>query len=735
MRCTNQGKNMHRQHSGAVPLRGLFVGFMALILAACGGGGGSGSTASSGDGTGGGGGGGGGTISCLTGGGATSGALGNGLGLLAGAVGGAGALDGAACQASFNTPTNVAIDGNGNIFVADANNQTIRKITPAGVVTTFAGTAGKIGSSDGTGAAARFYLPIGLTVDTGGNLYVVDTSNQNIRKITPAGVVTTLAGSVGQLGSIDGTGAAARFSNPQGIAVDSNGNLFVADSSNHTIRKITQSGVVTTVAGSAGQPGNADGIGTAARFNNPVDIAVDGSGNVYVADTYNDTIRKITPADTVTTLAGSAGQVGSLDGAGAAARFNGPQGVSVDASGNIYVGDTGSNTIREITSAGVVTTMAGTAGQSGWADGMGVGATAAKFYSPAGVTVDVSGNVYVADQFNHTIRKITSAGVVTTFAGASAKDGSTDGTGVAAGFFNPNGIAVDASGNSYVADSNNNTIRKVTPAGVVTTFAGLAGHNGSTDGAVAAARFSIPKGVAVDSSGNLYVADYYNYTIRKITAAGVVTTLAGTAGQAGSVDGAGAAARFYNPAGVAVDSSGNVYVADQGNDTIRKITPAGVVTTIGGIAGSFGTTDGGGNKFGGPAGVAVDSSGNVYVADRGDDTIAKITPSGVITTLAGTSGSAISVDGLGAAARFNNPEGIAVDGSGNVYVADTYNNSIRKITPTGLVTTIVGVAGSFGIQVGPLPGSLALPRGVAITTAGHLVITSNNAVLVAAGTF
>ena len=217
------------------------------------------------------------------------------------------------------------------------------------------------------------------------------------------------------------------------------------------------------------------------------------------------------------------------------------------------------------------------AGSRGSTDGTG---SAARFFGPTGVAVDAAANVYVSDQLNHTIRKITPAAVVSTLAGLAGSPGSTDGTGSAARFFQPLGVAVDAAGNVYVADTNNQTIRKITPAGVVSTLAGLANSQGSTDGTGSAARFFAPTSVAVDAVGDVYVADDSNHTIRKITPAGVVSTLAGLAGSAGSADGTGSAARFFNPFGVAVDAAGNVYVADTGNNSIRKITPAGVVTTF-----------------------------------------------------------------------------------------------------------------------------------------------------------
>ena len=336
------------------------------------------------------------------------------------------------------------------------------------------------------------------------------------------------------------------------------GAIYIADSGNDTIRKVTLGGVVTTFAGSAGVSGGTDGAGSSARFNYPSGGVVDPYGNYYETDLDNNTVRKITPGGTVTTIAGLAGTSGTTDGTGSAARFNGPFGVVMDSSGNLYVSDRLNQTIRKIAPGGIVTTFAGTAGSVGSTDGTG---SAARFNGPAELAIDSSGNLYVPDQSNSTIRKITPGAVVTTLAGSAGVFASKDGTGSAASFNNPSSIAVDGLGNLYVTDNGNATIRKVTQGGVVTTLAGLAGNTGSADGTGSAARFDRPHGITVDDSGNIFETDNFNFTVRKITPLGVVTTIAGSPLVAGSADGTGSSARFNYPAGAAADHGAGVTLA------------------------------------------------------------------------------------------------------------------------------------------------------------------------------
>lgn len=500
-------------------------------------------------------------------------------------------------------------------------------LTETYVVTHFAGTTGGGGFEDGQGSAARFLSMDSVAVDRAGNVYVADTGNHTLRKITRDGIVTTLAGVAGQRGSADGVGSEARFYYPHGIAIGRDGNFYVTDSWNHTIRRVTPRGSVSTLAGLAGTTGNSDGRGREARFNYPFGIAVGRDGNIYVADEQNCTIRKVTKEGAVTTLAGQAGSRGNSDGTGAAARFNEPRGVATDDSGNVYVADTNNRTIRSITPKGLVATLSGAAGSAGSADGaLGV----ARFNHPLGVATDRQGNVYVGDTHNHTVRKIS--------------------------------------------------------RGVVTTIAGEAGIIGSSNGRGGAARFNHPIGLAIDRVGNIFVADYHNHAIRKITPSRIVTTVAGMPAAFGSTDGIGVDARFTKPLTIGIDSASNLYVRENGGQRTRRITPSGIVTTEAGVT-----------ILQDARTEATDGAGNTFRADTKNHTILRIAADGSVSTVAGLAGTFGSSDGIGEAARFNNPSGISIDRAGRIYVADTGNHAIRKLTvalPDG--ATIDAATGKVG---------------------------------------
>ncbi|MDB5145467.1 MAG: hypothetical protein JWQ66_4180, partial [Mucilaginibacter sp.] len=569
--------------------------------------------------------------------------------------------------ASLSGPSSVSFDSSGNLYAltqSSSSNEVV-KISATGIVTVVAGNTGT-GYVNATGTSARFNLPNDLHLDASGNIYVADLYNNAIRKVSPGGVVTTFAGSStpgNTAGYANGTGTAALFNNPNALAIGNGGIIYVADLGNRDIRKITPDGAVTLVAGSPTQAqGYSDGTGTNALFNQPAGLYIDASGTGYIVDMANYDVRKILL--TGYTISGTL-----------------PAGLSFDpATGTISGTPTGTITTRTDT----ITAY----NASGYA-------TTTVTFSPA-VVIPAPNIKYTTSVNNLTAGTpfsisptntggavpATVYGQVTTIAGSMfGSPGYVNATGTAARFNTPKRLVIDASGNFYVGDAGNNAIRKITPAGVVTTFAGsLTGASGFTNATGTAALFNAPGGMAIDAAGNFYVSDYNNNAIRKITPAGVVTTFY-------------SGASTFGPAGLCFDSSGNLIVVAQTLRQILKISPAGVATIIAGSNYGYANGTGTAALFENPTDVKIDASGNMYIADYLNNAIRKITPAGVVTTYAGSDVSGNTggfLDGTGTAAKFNSPTGLAMTPGGVIYVAELANHDIRRIMPDGTVKQIAG---------------------------------------------
>lgn len=594
-----------------------------------------------------------------------------------------GTIDGIGEAARFDNPTGLAIDAAGNLYVADSANATIRKVTPAGVVTTLAGVALRTGRTDGPASSALFNNPRAVAVDPPGNVYVADAGNHAIRRISPAGIVSTMPGT---------------FEFPAALALDVAGNLFVADS--HAIRSITPQGEVRLVAGMPGEPGAIDGPALQARLGSILGLAFDRAGNLYLADFSNATVRKLGVDGMVTTVAGATGQQGWVDGAGSAARFLYPGGIALDAAGNILVSDRRQYGYRRISPAGEVTTLVGSPDWS-----------ISSVEGPHAIAVAPSGSVYLADEVGDTIVVVSVAGQVQSFAGPVPTAGFTqplDGMGAAARF-------------GWIAEM-------VGDGRALHILDGRSLRRAGADGAVLTVAPALPlafphNAMAVDASGTVYVADSYfcprpncappGPPFRRITADGVVTLLA--------------PARSADPypfevtavQGLAVDAGGNLLFGDLVRRVVRRMSPDGTLTTLAGAPTiEPGIRDGTGveARFSSMWRFALDGAGNLYMSDS--NAIRKVSPEGVATTLAGRPYTDFDPggdsDGLGTAASFRNPHGLAVDSRGIVYVADTGNHLVRRVTPAGDVTTVAGTRGQKGFVPGALPGVLDTPRGVAV---------------------
>ena len=491
----------------------------------------------------------------------------------AGVAGDSAWTDGPAGTGRLYTPKALTIDPDDNLYVAGIGG--VRRIDPAGTISSVAGSAAT-GDQDGVGAAASFDYLRGIARAADGTLFVSDYGADSIRRISPTGDVTTVAGSSWNSGAVDGVGAGARFSQPQGIALDSSGNLFVADTNNQTVRRVSPEGNVTTVAGMAGVTGPDDGPAHAASFRAPSGLLIDPTGQLLITEVGNSQIRRLDALGTVTTLAGQALRSGYQDAHGDLARFSYPFGVAVTPTGGIVVADLQNAVLRLITRLGDVSTLAGLQGAPGMADGP---AAAARFMAPFRATADTAGNIYIADMVACTIRRLGLDGQVTTVAGQAGDCRTVDGPLTDARLGQVVDVAVDPAGNvSFLERAH--VIRRISTAGQVSTLAGAFNTAGYRDGPGSTALFNAPISLAALPDGDLLVADASNMVIRRVSPAGEVSTVAGQAGHGAIRDGLGTAAAFMLPTAVRVGSHGVAYVADQA--TLRRITPAGEVSTIAG---------------------------------------------------------------------------------------------------------------------------------------------------------
>ena len=593
-----------------------------------------------------------------------------------------------AAIAASVSPDGIAVDAAGNVFFNSHN--AVFEVDAKGILTHIAGNSRPGFSGDGGPAlAATFNGPDGLAFDKAGNLYVADTGNNRVRRISSDGRIATVAG-LGTYRSDSGDGGPAIESPlyaPSGVAVDPAGNLYIAD--RLSIRKVSPDGKIATLAG-------CPACGSSAR----AVLALDAAGNLYLAS--SNRAWKISPAGAVAAIAGSPLWVGGYSGEGGPATdavLGSIAGIAVSAKGELYLTDMLNSSIFRIAADATIHTF--TSGLPG----------------PVGLAFDTAGNLYVSELgpwesdyssgtshiLGHArrLRRIAANGSITTVAGAGAVEYSGDGGPSTAAQLNaPWGIAADSRGNVYIGDSGNDTVRKVAPNGVIATVAGNASRGYSGDGAAATrAQLNQPLGIALDDAGNLYVAECRGARVRKVSAAGIITTLAGTGISGYSGDGGPAGnAQLDCPHGVAADASGNVYIADTGNHSLRRVDANGAISTVAGNGSQGFAGDGGpalNALLSAPTSLAVDANGSLYIADTGNNRIRRISRDGFIDTVAGGGARnfASGNDGIPAtSAVLGTPQGVAVDSAGNLYIGDTQGNHVRRVSAGGTISTIAGRA-------------------------------------------
>jgi sugar lactone lactonase YvrE len=638
---------------------------------------------------------------------------------------------GAATNATLNHPQGVAVDALGNLFIADSNENRVRKVGANGIITTVAGGGTNIATNGVVATNADIFYPAGVAVDGLGNLFVSFSNpgtNGGLLKVATNGIISVPA---------PGGFFSQFLRGSAGLAVDGLGDLFISVSRSNVVLEELHNGVLLpqTAAGTVAAGGYFGDGGPANRAGllNPAGLAVDAAGDLFIADEFNNRIREVAAQGPTLALADvSATNAGSYD-----VVVSSPYGSVTSSVATLFVGYPveelgvigGNLTLSmAVTNAGpliyqwqfdgtnlpvIITTVAGDGGSGESGDG-GMATNAMLF--AGGVAADGAGNFYIADSANDRVRKVDSNDVISTVAGDGTAGFSGDGGAAAnASLFNPAAVAVDASGDLFIADELNNRVREVGTNGLISTVAGDGTNGFSGDGATATnASLSGPAGLALDGSGDLFISDAGNNRVREVGTNGLIGTVAGNGTNGFSGDGGPATnASLSNPAGLAVDAWGNLFIADSGNKRIRKVATNGVITTVAGNgdAGYYGDGGPATNAFlESPAAVAVDLFGNLFIADSTEH-VRQVAPNGVINTVAGNAGFGYSGDGGPPTnARLSDVYGVAVDTLGDLFIADTGNNRIRKVTAFGpglsLGNFTLGQAGLYDLVVSNSMGSV-----------------------------
>lgn len=679
---------------------------------------------------------------------------------------------GPAVNACLNQPRGLARDAGGNLYISDAGHYSIRRVDAlSGIISTVANNSFSPGYSGDGGLAtqAKLNQPAGIAFDAAGNLLIADRGNYVIRRVSAAtGIITTVAGNGANNGmGINGPATSASLVSPIGVVAGPGGDLFIADmGSDRVLRLLATTGFLTVYAGNGIFGASGDGLpATEAGLAGPALLAFDTGGNLLIADTNdmrsppleeefeNHRVRRVDASTgIITTVVGQfgpgfLGDGGPADGAAVLK----PTDVSVGAAGEIYIADRGNNRIRRIDAAsGIITSVAGNGER--WFSGDGSSSTNACLGTPTGLRADSTGNVFVSDPFNHRVRRVDAVtGVVTTIAGNGQDNSSGDGgPAIAAGLECPNGLDLDAGGNLFILDYCAGRVRRVDAAtGNITTVAGQGTGYGGDGGPATLALFNLAEGIALDAAGNIFIGDGFNYRVRRVDAVtGIIATVAGTGFGLGTIDGPGgdprddlgdgglATAAAISSDDIALAPNGDILISDARAFRIRRVAKAtGIITTIAGNGSSMASGDGSAATMAGlarPNGIAVDGAGNIYSAPGSGSRVRRIDAvTRIITTVAGTNNEDQSPDGvLATAAPLNGPDRIDVDSAGDLLIAEYKGHRVRRISVQSPASGEVpdGTGGSQPLEV------TRVPSGDLMLTWGSGCVTSDNDFAIYEGT-
>ena len=538
-----------------------------------------------------------------------------------------------------------------------------------------------------------------------------------------AGSLSVVAGRrVYDLGPGPATRASLWF--PSGAAVDARGDLFIADSFNDVVEKVTPAGELSVVAGVAGKPGApTPGPANRSELDAPTGVAADAHGDLFIADSFNDVVEKVTPAGRLSVVAGDGTQGRPTPGPATRSGLDEPTGVVVGARGDLFIADSFNNVVEEVTPSGRLSVVAG----DGWRGPPTAGpATRSELDAPFGVALDARGDLFVSDPGTNVVEEVTPAGRLSVVAGVAGEAGPpTPGAAARSALDAPTGIAADARGDLFVTDSRNNVVEEVTPAGRLSVVAGVAGEAGPpTPGAAARSALDAPTGIAADARGDLFVTDSLNNVVEEVTPAGRLSVVAGVVDGSGPpTPGPAISSALADPYGVTSDASGDVFIADSGNNLVEEVTPGGELSVVAGVPGGTGAPTPGpatSSELDGPAGLTMDADGDLFIAGSGNNLVEEVTPAGRLSVVAGDGRRGLPTPGPATRSDLDEPTGVIANAEGDLFIADTGNNVVEELTPAGQLSVVAGLPGKPGAPTpGPATASeLDAPTGVAADAAG-----------------